>query len=581
MTDSARRAALAGAVAVAAVVSFLPAAGFGYVQDDRSIQGNPIVERGDPLEILRSDYWRGGPEGDSSLYRPVTIGSFALERRLLGRFDAPVSHRVNLALHALASVLLFAWGVRLGAGDAAATAAGLLFAVHPLHTSAVANLVGRAEILSAVFSLAALGTALHRRSRAAAWGSAALLLLALGSKETSIATPVILAAQVLLTVRGTSPSRRDVWLARAGALAPSVLAVLLYAILRTAALGEFPAAQPVRPMENVLVGAAPMARFATALAMAGRYARLLLAPHPLSADYSGSAIALEPGLLGALPVAGILVLAALAAIAALPLLPRFRRAPRAVPASLGALAFLLPYLVVGNLVVLTGAGFAERLIYGASAGACLLAGLAYDAAAGVAPARRRAAAVVLAALVVGGAAVSRSEAALWRDEETVFTAAARRVPGSVRAHLTVSRALSARGRIDEALREADAAIAAMPEHAPSRVEKALLLGGRGDLDGAESELRDAARLDPRSAEIHARLGMLLQMRGRPDAAAKALRRAAVLEPRLWEARLELARLLLNQGKDAEAAALLRRLRDEGVGEAEALLAAAERRSPGR
>src|SRR5947209_1281090 len=37
-----------------------------------------------------------------------------------------------------------------------AVVAGLLFAVHPLHTEVVANIVGRAEILAALWSLLAL-----------------------------------------------------------------------------------------------------------------------------------------------------------------------------------------------------------------------------------------------------------------------------------------------------------------------------------------------------------------------------------------------------------------------------------------
>ena len=40
--------------------------------------------------------------------------------------------------------------------NAAAVISGLLFAVHPVHTEAVAGVVGRAEVLSAVFFFAAL-----------------------------------------------------------------------------------------------------------------------------------------------------------------------------------------------------------------------------------------------------------------------------------------------------------------------------------------------------------------------------------------------------------------------------------------
>jgi hypothetical protein len=62
---------------------------------------------------------------------------------------------VNLVLHAVASVLVTLCVERSLAGHGlramAATAAGLLFAVHPVHAEAVANIVCRAELLSGIF----------------------------------------------------------------------------------------------------------------------------------------------------------------------------------------------------------------------------------------------------------------------------------------------------------------------------------------------------------------------------------------------------------------------------------------------
>src|SRR5207247_10918272 len=80
-------------------------------------------------------------------------------------------HGVNVLGHAGASTAV-ALLARRWAGDAAGWLAGALFAVHPVHVEAVANVVGRAELMAAVFSVLAVWLAVARDSlagRAAAW----------------------------------------------------------------------------------------------------------------------------------------------------------------------------------------------------------------------------------------------------------------------------------------------------------------------------------------------------------------------------------------------------------------------------
>ena len=86
----------------------------------------------------------------------------------LGQTDPAGYHLANLVLHLLASLLFLAFTNRLfgpyscrrrqlaGGGGLlnCSTISALLFAVHPVHTEAVTSVVGRAELLSAVFLLA-------------------------------------------------------------------------------------------------------------------------------------------------------------------------------------------------------------------------------------------------------------------------------------------------------------------------------------------------------------------------------------------------------------------------------------------
>src|SRR5204862_268891 len=75
-------------------------------------------------------------------------------------------------------------------GERAALAAGLLFAVHPVHVEAVANIVGRAEVMAGLFAILAVYAALaHDRL----WWSAAALAAGLLSKENAVVAPALIA----------------------------------------------------------------------------------------------------------------------------------------------------------------------------------------------------------------------------------------------------------------------------------------------------------------------------------------------------------------------------------------------------
>ena len=145
------------AVALIAVAVYVNSAWNGFAFDDTAIVGGNVnVVDLQWTRIWQDNYWakHDGIQPDS-LYRPLTLWSYLANQALLPG-AAWAFHLVNVALHALVSVLvvLFAWRI---VGDRnIAVVTGLLFAVHPLHTEAVANTVGRAELLAACWSLLAL-----------------------------------------------------------------------------------------------------------------------------------------------------------------------------------------------------------------------------------------------------------------------------------------------------------------------------------------------------------------------------------------------------------------------------------------
>ncbi|HEX5045431.1 MAG TPA: tetratricopeptide repeat protein [Candidatus Polarisedimenticolaceae bacterium] len=562
------RGALAAVLLCGALV-LAPLRHAAYIQDDHlAIERNPIVARGDLREILSTDYWAGAQGSDEGLYRPTTIASYAWEVALRGRADPYVSHLVNLALHLAVSCVLLLLALRLGAGLFGATVAGLLFALHPQHVEPVGNVVGRAELLAALGALGALvlwartGTwngeraPSPARARAAAWAAAAALLLGMGAKEVAVVALAWLLLADLLW-RPPVPGALRPWLLdRAAALAPSVLAVEIYLILRVRALHAFPGIQHVHPTDNPLLLLQEPQRTASALALLARYVRLFVWPAGLAIDVSGPVFPPEPSLLAPRALAGLLLLLAAAGAVLAPFLLRGTGTGGARILALAAAVFLLPYLVISNLLVPVGALFADRFFYLPSAGLCLAAGAGAAALSGTGGVReirdrRWLLALLLLALLCGTASFLRTR--VWRSDATIFADALRVHPNSPRAHFILGKLAGDAGREAEALASFDRATAAWPDYIPAYQEKGVVLGRMGRLAEAEEAFRETLRRSPAYDAAHYNLGLVLRRQGRSAEAERELVKALRIDPTYARAWAELGHLLSEQGRRPEAA----------------------------
>uniref|UniRef100_A0A667XJI2 Protein O-mannosyl-transferase TMTC3 n=1 Tax=Myripristis murdjan TaxID=586833 RepID=A0A667XJI2_9TELE len=129
----------------------------GFVFDDVSaILDNKDLRPSTPLRnLFLNDFW-GTPmteERSHKSYRPLTVLTFRLNY-LFSELSAASYHLLNVVLHAVVCVL-FLRVCRLFLDKTFSLVAALLFAVHPIHTEAVTGVVGRAELLSSIFLLAA------------------------------------------------------------------------------------------------------------------------------------------------------------------------------------------------------------------------------------------------------------------------------------------------------------------------------------------------------------------------------------------------------------------------------------------
>jgi len=99
------------------------------------------------------DYW--WPKGISGLFRPLTSFSYWLNYVYRdNKLDPLRFHVVNLVLHWMTATLVFALVRMLSGRYLAALFAGLIFVTHPIATESVTNIIGRADIVAALTTLA-------------------------------------------------------------------------------------------------------------------------------------------------------------------------------------------------------------------------------------------------------------------------------------------------------------------------------------------------------------------------------------------------------------------------------------------
>jgi Flp pilus assembly protein TadD len=550
-------------VALAAVAVYLNTLGNGFALDDvQVVRDNPNLRSPASLpRLFVLPYWPDAQGYAAGLYRPVTLASLALNRLVTGA-GATGFHAVNIALHAFVSVLAWFAFRRASLLRGTALLGALLFAAHPVHVEAVANVVGRSELLAAAGVLSAwlchrrASESLVGRSRIA-WNLAALLfyLTSILSKESAILAPLLFVADDLRRSRDTGEHRG----AGAGRVLALYGAVLLAALaLRAAALGGIRGAEDALPLDNPLVTESTFTRVATALWVQARYASLMVWPGTLSSDYSYDAIPVVRGLSDPRLLAGL----ALAVGAVLLAIHGWRRSR---PAFLGVTLWIVFFAPTANLLFTTGALMGERLAYLPSLGFCLLAGHlgARIASTGRSRRKQRQAAVValgtLVLLSLGARTWLRNPA--WKDNATLALHDVETMPRSAKLQAGAAIAQAERGDRTASERHFREAIAIYPDYAQARYNLGILLAERGARDEAIDQLLQSAALAENPRPLKAVAG-LLERSGRTDEALDAYARAAALDPTDLPHRFNWGRALLAAGRTPEAERVLSELASE-------------------
>lgn len=174
------------------LVVFIQVVSFDFVNIDDTgyVTQNPMVQRGITLESLT---WALFSTEHTGFWQPLVWWSLMLDAELFGQW-AGGFHLTNVLLHAVNSVILFRWLVRLTGAVERSFFVAAFFAVHPLHVESVAWITERKDVLSTLFGLTALsGWLRFVRTRQGRWYVLSWLsmTLSLMAKQMLVTLPFV------------------------------------------------------------------------------------------------------------------------------------------------------------------------------------------------------------------------------------------------------------------------------------------------------------------------------------------------------------------------------------------------------
>lgn len=408
--------------AVVAFAQYVVTIDHGFVLDDASsVIGTTHTTEGVQLPLFEATV-----NGQGKFFRPFGYLGFSIDYAIW-EMNPSGYHFTCVFLHVLATaafVVLASQLVSLGP----ALIAGLLFAVHPVHVEAVANIWNRTGVQSTFFVFCALIAWLRIQH---VWLRVVvvnvLAFIAVGSKEGAVALPVALTAII--------------WLRRGGRfdLKPALActpAFLLWFGLRRAALGEQPTFGELFTDQELMV------RLYTMGELLAHNARVLVWPMQLRADYSQPTTTMLSSVTGFSILGWCLTLSL-----SLGLVIAIRRRHWSA-LGLGLLvATIWPFL---HVFVPLGVPLAERWLYLPSAGLCLVIGESlWRARAVLIPSVQRG---LIAGLVVCFALLTTLRALEWESPMTLWEADASKANASAFTWGNYSLSLWGVGRHGDALK---------------------------------------------------------------------------------------------------------------------------------
>jgi len=513
-------------LATLAVYSQVRNFAFVSFDDTGGLLGNPQVREGFSWSGIAWAF----TTGYASNWFPVTWFSHMLDFQLFG-LDAGWHHLINVLIHAVSSMLLFALFKRMTGRLWESAFVAFVFALHPLHVESVAWVSERKDVLFAFFWF--LTTWLYldfmeKRTIGRYLLMTAAFCFGLMSKQMIVTLPLTL---ILLDVW---PLKRTGWKTLIVEKLPLVALSIAASAIAFLVQRQSGAVQSLASLPFSL-------RVANALTAYAIYLANFVWPTGLAFFYPYP----SHWAVGEVMFAG-LVLLGISAVA----LALCQARPYIAVGWLWYLGTLAP--VIG-LIQVGHQSRADRYTYVPLIGISLIVAWASSEAFEKWPRAKQPLQGVAILVCAGWVLVTWVQTQYWKDNEALYRRAISVTDANYLAHLNLGVDLASRGHYQEALPELNESLAEEPAqpHALSSLGAVLYTLGRNQ--EAIEEFTQAIRLQPQDAEPHSNLGNALVDVGRLDDAVRELNTALSLNPNIASAYFGLGRILAMQNRFEDAA----------------------------
>ncbi|XP_065837876.1 protein O-mannosyl-transferase TMTC3-like [Oscarella lobularis] len=581
----------------------------GFVFDDHRgiLKNDDIRTDATPLSNLWvNDFWGGAMSREVShkSYRPITVLSYRYLNYAVAGLEPYTYHLVNVCLHAAVTVLfVYALQTVFPKRKQMALVTGLLFAVHSVHSEAVANVVGRAELLSGFFFL--LSFICYVKCCDYDGGIKCWLWLAntlvqgicsMLSKEQGITCLGVCAAydlflhyDVLVTWfknRGNKAKQSASFpvgtITRISVLTTSLVVLLNFRLAMNAG------AKPIFKSDE-LRASFHENRLTRILSFSYIYsfnAWLLLCPYGLCCDWSLGSLPLIHNFTDAYNLASLFLYLTIAVFAVYVLLCP-KRSDR-VAVGLGLAFLVLPFVPAMGIVFQVGFVVAERVLYMPSMGFCMLIAIGYNR---IRKRYGKIAQIGLGFTLLLMTAKTMSRNWDWQTDINLYKSGVKINPTNVKmysnyglelknrgevatakdlyqralllepdyteATFNLGNVLSDEGNLEEAARLFEKSLASSYTKPQALNNLAATLMKLGRIKEAEKRFEEVIQIKPDHAQAYNNLASLYGETKRYKEAEEVFRKALAVLPSYTEAYFNLGTLLYQMGRSDEAETNLR------------------------
>jgi protein O-mannosyl-transferase len=519
--------------------------GFLMFDDPAYVTQNTRIQSGLTLDSIAWAF----RSSEAANWHPLTWISHMLDIQLFGL--NPVGHHLHsLALHIMATVLLF-WVLRSMTGAVWPSAfVAMVFGIHPAHVESVAWGAERKDVLCAVFWMLTMAAYVSYARRGGILRYVLVIVcfaLGLMAKPMIVTLPIVLLALDFWPLGRLSRGSvgRTAPKAVTGTFRPASLPWLimektpLFALTLASCVVTFLVQQSGGAMEMDI---SLPSRLANAILSYGRYLGKIALPVNLAAEY----LIPPEGWPFWMPLASAVMLIGVTAF----VLYGAKKRPYLLAGWIWYVVTLVP--VIG-IVQVGGQAMADRYTYLPSIGILMMVAWGAAEFATGRTTRCRALSVVSGVLGILMVIGSHIQVSYWKDTATLYRHALAVTRNNHALHCDLGVALARQGRLDEAEQEYRESIRIYPNFAKAHLCLGEVLEEQGRLDEAETQYRQCLHIDPASVDAFLCLGQVLQLKGKFLEAVQVYNEARQLNPSDFRVPLKIgeAKLGLNAWADAE------------------------------